>query len=414
MVMFSEMLRFCVRDEHGNTARLRDLAVDLSAHDYPPVTHVVFRSKVRAHLPWEEVVRVDCRHKCIHVTDLAQAVKLQDQPLQQDVLLGRDVMDALILDLANRHSMRANDLWLEAHDDLLEVRAADIGAWALVRRLAHGLLGEGGNRRLVDWRDIEFLRGDPEAAREGGDYHRRVGNLQPSEIARLLDAVPYLHAAELLELLEEHLAADTLEVMRPERQVQVFEEFQEERRIRLLELMAPDNAADLLGRLGPDRARACLEKLDDAYRLRLLDLLRYPDDTAGGIMTNDIVLVESRLSVGRAREAIRERLKSPDFVYYVYVVDDLESQRLEGVVTLRDLLMAETTDSIRDTMRTDVATLDPTMSAEAAARRVADQHLAALPVVDPDGRVVGAITSDAALLQIAPPSMSGNEPRIFT
>jgi len=414
VVMFSHLRRFTVRDEHGADASLRDLSVDLSAHDYPPVARIIFRHNQRAHLGWEEVRRIDLRQRRIIVSDLARATPLADEPLEKSALLDRDVLDALVLDLANRHSMRANDLWLEEHDGKLELRAADISAWAVVRRLGNGLLGHGSHRHLLDWQDVEFLRGDPSAARGGHDYHHRVASLQPSEIARLLDAVPYLHAAELLELVDKELAADTLEVMRPERQVQVFEELMQERRIGLLRLMAPDHAADLLARLGPDRARDDLEALPKQQRERVLELLRYPDNSAGGIMTNDLVLVESHLRVGEARDALRERLLKPDFVYYVYVVDSLEARRLEGVVTLRDLLVAEPRDGLRETMRRGVAILDPLMSADAAAHRVADQHLAALPVVDKDGRLLGTVTADAALLQLAPASMRGAEPRVFT
>src|SRR5205085_11244403 len=104
-------------------------------------------------------------------------------------------------------------------------------------------------------------------------------------------------------------AADTLEVMRPERQVRIFGEFDEQRRTRLLELMAPDTAADLLGRLGPDTAKENLEHLPTAARDKILELLRYADDTAGGIMTNDIVIVEADLNVGQARSALREPLQ---------------------------------------------------------------------------------------------------------
>jgi CBS domain-containing protein len=415
MVMFSKLRRFRLRDEHGAEARLHDLAVDLSGSDYPPVTSVFFRDgRQERALRWDAVTGVDWHTQRIFVPDLSAASDVPPRTLQGDVLLDRDVMDALILDVPNRQSMRANDLWLEQDDRGLWLRAADIGAWAVLRRLGQGLLGHQTQPRLLDWRDVEFLRGDPRAAREGGDYHRRVAALQPAEIARLLDAVPYLHAAELLDLLDESLATDTLEVMRPERQVQVFEELEPARRIRLLQLMAPDNAADLLGRLGPEHARSSLEALEPEQRARVIDLLRYPEDTAGGIMTNDIVLVEANLSVAEARRRIRDELRNPDFVYYVFAVDEVESRHLLGVLTLRDLLVADEHDDVQHVMRRAVETLDPLVSADAAARRVADQHLAALPVVSNDGRVLGAVTADAALLQLAPTSASDELPRVFS
>jgi magnesium transporter len=178
--------------------------------------------------------------------------------------------------------------------------------------------------------------------------------------------------------------------------------------------MAADNAADLLGALGPQAATACLNAMPAERRNMVIDLLRYPEDSAGGIMTNEIVVVPPGLDVSQARQAIRPDLERPDFVYYVYVVDDRESQHLQGVLTLRDLLMADDHAAVRDVMRESVAILDPLLPAIDAARRVAEQHLAALPVVSRDGRLLGAVTADAALVQIAPPSLSADTPRVFT
>ncbi|HYY89318.1 MAG TPA: CBS domain-containing protein [Chloroflexota bacterium] len=416
MVMFSELKRFRLEDERRRRATLHDLAVDLSAADYPPVTRLFFREPANQphELPWESVQRIDSRRCRIVVTDLGAGRAAPAESLKHSVLLDRDVMDAMLLDLANRHAMRANDLWLRHDDGRLWLSAADISPRAVLRRLGRGLLGRGTERHLLDWKHVEFLRGDPRAALEGRDYHRRVANLQPSEIARLLDALPYLHAAELLALISDDFAADTLEVMKPERQTQVFEELDDEQASRLLALMASDHAADLLGRLQPERAERCLEALPPERRASIVDLLRYPADTAGGIMTNQVVTITADMTIGRARHAIRDELREPDFVYYVYVLDDADSRRLAGVLTLRDLLVCDADEPVVDAMQRAVATLDPLIPAEAAARRVADHHLAALPVVGGDGRLLGAITADAALLQISPPSMSGQEPRVFT
>jgi magnesium transporter len=416
MVMLSELRRFRLRDERNAETALFDLSLDLSSEEYPRVTGILFRRSLKqlAELPWDAVRSIDWRARRILVSDLQSARDVDDAALEREVLIDRDMLDALILDIPRRQSMRANDLWLHAEDGNLWLRAADIGPWAVLRRLGHGLLGRGANRRLLDWRDVEFLRGDPRAAREGHDYHRRVAMLQPAEIARLLDAVPYLHAAELLTLIADPVAADTLEVMRPERQVQVFEELDDDQRVRLVQLMAPDNAADLLGRLGPEQARELLDALPSERRDPVIDLLRYPEDTAGGIMTNDIVVVPYDLTIGQAREAIRDRLARPDFVYYVYAVEDMQSRRLKGVLTLRDLVLAADSDRVQDVMRATVTTLDPLMSAMDAARRVADQHLAALPVISNDGRVLGAVTSDVALTQTLPESLAADEPRVFT
>jgi Mg/Co/Ni transporter MgtE len=330
------------------------------------------------------------------------------------VLLTRDVMDALVLDIERVQTMRANDLWLAEDDTGLHLRAADVSPWAVLRRLARGVLGRGAERRLVDWKCLEFLRGDPEAARSGGDYHRRITRLPPVSIAQLASAVPYRHAAELLTLLPDPVAADTLEALPPERQLQVFETLDASQALRLLGLMAPDTATDLVGRLAPDQARWFLERLPTDSAERVLNLLRYPDDTAGGIMTNDVPVVAVQVTISQARGALREQLRSPDFVYHVYAVDSVETRRLEGVFSLRDLLVHEDTCCVGQIMQRDIPAIDPLEPATEAARRVCELHVVALPVVSRDGRLLGAVTVDTALAHVAPSTWRDQTIRIFS
>ena len=120
------------------------------------------------------------------------------------VLLTRDVIDALVLDLHSR-ATRANDLWLEEENGKLLLKAADASSLAILRRLSRGLLGSGPSRAAYDWKYIEFLRGDPNAVKNGAGYHVRIERLPPGEIAGLCSSLPYLHAAELLTLLPDEL-----------------------------------------------------------------------------------------------------------------------------------------------------------------------------------------------------------------
>ncbi len=416
MVLLSEVRRCDLVDGQGRRARLRDLAVDLSTGDYPTVTRLVVRwpDREQRTLPWAAVEATDWRARRVRVADLAAAKPADPGALERAVLLRRDIVDALVLDLGQRSALRANDLELREEGGRLVLSAADVGALAVLRRLFLGRLGLRARPVLHDWKEIEFLRGDIEAARSGADYHRRIAHLPPGQIANLTEAVPYLHAAELLTLLPDPVAADVLEAMTAERQLQVFEELDEAQASSLLALMAPNVAADLVGRLQPEEARRALERLPAPRRERVIDLLRYPADTAAGIMTNDVVTAPPDLTVGEARRTLADRLRDPDFVYFVYVVDDEASRRLRGVLTLRDLLVAEEGRRLEEVMYRHLVTVHALEPADAAAQRVTDSHLAALPVVGREGRLLGAITVDAAIAQIAPQAWSAQAPRVFS
>ena len=341
--MLSELRRQVLVDSHGHKASLEDLSVDLSVGDYPLVTKVLYRKPGRQtmELNWEAVAHADWRHGRLRVLDLEAGRAAPDAALKRTVLLKRDVMDALVLDVANVQTMRANDLWLREHDRQLVLRAADVSPWAVLRRLGRGAFGRGAERRLVDWKDLEFLRGDPAAAASGGDYHRRIGRLPAVGIAQLATDVPYRHAAELLTLLPDDLAADTLEWLPAERQLQVFETLDPDQALRLLALIAPENATDLVGRLEPGEAAWFLERLPPDHSQRVIELLRYPEDSAGGIMTNQIPFAPAGMTVAQARDVLREQLRAPGFAYYIYAVDDLEGRHLEGMLSLRDLLIGD-------------------------------------------------------------------------
>jgi magnesium transporter len=283
----------------------------------------------------------------------------------------------------------------------------------VLRWIARGWLGGDSQAALVKWPDVEFLRGNPAAADREGDCHR-INRLRAPEIARMVDALPYLHAAELLSLTPVPLAADALEIMTLERQVQVFEEIDPEMGARLLTEMAPDAAADLLGWIDPGLAAHYLELVPEGRRERIIVLLGFPPETAGGIMTNDVVTVPANLTVGEARQQLQGPLRVPDFVYYVYVVAAEGVGELLGVMTLRDLLVGKDEQPVTDLMVPHPVTLDPLEPAARAARRLADAQLSALPVVGSNRKLLGALTFDAALRQLAPRSWRDQAPRLFS
>ena len=415
MVMFSELLQYRVTDTHGETTKLADLVISQLDIDHPPITHLIYRAshpRTERVLPWEVVKGIDRAARQVKITDYEQAEEIDT--LESAVRLKHDVLDALILDLQNRRSTRANDLWLEEEGGALRLAAADTSGGAILRRLIRRQSHSIDRQALYDWKYIEFLRGDPQAVQAGARYHGRITRLPPGEIAHLTASVPYLHAAELLSLLPKQLAADTLEVMSPERQLQVFEELEEKFAAQVLTHMAPDRAADIVGHLDIDFAQHYLNHLPKKYAERIVDLLKYPSNTVGGIMTNDIVTVSSHMKIEEARSSLRDRLKEPDFVYFIYVVEDQPPHKLRGVVSLRQFLTADDDQTVEEIMNPYLITLSPFDSPSEAGYRLLNSQLAAMPVIGREGELLGTVTIDAAVSQVAPRSWRAQAPRVFS
>ena len=416
MAMLSKLRYFRLLDDAGGRHALADIAVALLESDYPAVTHFLYRNSEGEPmmLPWHAVKGIDWRYAQINVSNFDAAQSVTEESLRREVLLRRDVIDALVLDLHNRRATRANDLWLEEENGKLLLKAADTSALAVLRRLSRGLFGSGPSRAPYDWKYIEFLRGDPHAVRNGAGYHMRVKRLAPGEIAGLCSLLPYLHAAELLTLLPDTVAADTLAAMAPDRQVQVFGELEDEQAVRLLARMRANDAANLLRRLSVESAKSFLKRLPKARSERFVDLLRYPEATVGGIMTNDMVTLTLDQTIGEARLSLRERLKQTDFTYFLYVVESEASRLLRGTTSLQDLIVADDERRLREIMNIYVTTLDPLEPANTGAYRVLNSHLAAMPVVGREKQLLGIVTVDAAVMQVAPQSWTVQAPKIFS
>jgi CBS domain-containing protein len=447
VVLLTEIVGRAVIDRAGRRGRLTDLAVDLFAGAYPTVTVLLVERRQpeqSCHLiPWADVHTFA---DPIVVEDLDAAPLQSDEALADCEVLKRDVLDALVLDLARERTVRVNDVWLRPDDPpddgqdggeaviggrdgtqpivggrdggRLVVGGVDATPRAIVRRVSgrwpgSSLYGHRQPAQLIDWTDIELLRGDPHRTFPKPGLTPHVARLQPARIADLAEALPYMHAAELLNLLPVSLAADVFEVLEPARQGQVIGELDHERAVAILAEAAPDQVADVLGRLPLDDAKHFLESLPRQRARLVVDLLRYPADTAGGIMTNEVVTVPVGLTVAEAIEYIRPHLARPDLVYYVYAVDAAESRRLQGIVTLRDLLLARPEQQIAQLMNERLVTAMPIEAARDVAYRLADHRLNALPVVDDEGRLLGVVTVDNAITQIAPEAVRKSLPRVF-
>jgi magnesium transporter len=416
MAMLSKLWHFRLLDNAEARYSLADIAVALLESDYPAVTGFLYRNSEgeQMMLPWRAVKGIDWRRGQINVSNFDSAQSVTKESLRKVVLLRRDVLDALVLDLHNRRATRANDLWLEEANGKLLLKAADTTSLAILRRLSRGLFGSGPSRAPYDWKYIEFLRGDPQAVRNGAGYHMRIKRLPPGEIAGLCSLLPYLHAAELLTLLPDEVAADTLTAMLPDKQVQVFGELEDEQAVRLLARMKANDAANLLRRLTVESAKSFLKQLPKARSEKVIDLLRYPEATVGGIMTNDMVTLILDQTVREALLRLRDHLKQTDFTHFLYVVESEANRVLRGTTTLQDLIVADEEHRLNKIMNIYVMTLDPLEPADAGAYRVLDSHLAAMPVIGREKQLLGIVTVDAAVMRVAPQSWRVQAPKIFS
>ena len=412
MVMLTELLRFAVVDKKHRRASFADLCIALLEDDYPPVTHVLFEHKGKLReLEWKHVSDPDPRRRTVQTDDLDSSQAADENG---HVRLGRDLMDALVLDLLGRRTTRVCDLSLLEEDGTLRLKGVDAGVIALLRRVARGWIPRPEASELFDWKYVEFLRGDPAAVDNGAGYRLRINRLPAGEIARLADYIPYLHAAELLRLLPDEKAADVLQAMSVERQLQVIEEFDEDEAVDLLCRMSADLATDLVGRLHIDTMRRYIGKLPAARREKIIELLRYPPPSVGGVMVNELITIPSDKTAKQAQAIVEEQIKKTDLISLVFVIDKESEGKLVGTVSLRELLAADPRKKLENLMDPYLETLDPYESAADAAYRIVGGQLEAMPVTNSQGRLIGAMTISAAVSLIVPITGGAGRLKVFS
>ncbi len=215
------------------------------------------------------------------------------------------------------------------------------------------------------------------------DWADMIQQLDDDELGRLIDLVPGEARVQILVELDPAAAAELLESGTVRHSASILSE------------MDPDDAADVIGEMEDDRAGKVLAALSEADSTTLRELLAYPEDTAGALMTPEFVAIAPTLRADQAIEALRAIAADTEVVNYVYVLD--KQDILLGVLSLRNLVLAQPSALVHDLMIAPAVSISVRSDSQTAAELLRDRNLLALPVVDEDQRLVGVITHDDAL-----------------
>jgi magnesium transporter len=236
---------------------------------------------------------------------------------------------------------------------------------------------------------------------------RQLLREDPSQLSALMEEIHDEDLADLIGLLDEDEAAQVLKTLKAKDAAPIFERLDEDTQEAMVEQlglesiapiaaeMSADDRVDLIEALPDDVGENLLErieKVDPEAAAEVEQLARWPEDSAGGLMTTDYVAVPEDLSVPEVIERIRKAAGEAETVYYVYGLG--KSNRLMGVASLRDLLLASPKAKLSEVMTENVFAVSPDTDQEEVARTMAKYDFAALPVLGPDRKLLGVITFD--------------------
>jgi len=411
VLYFSELVNVPIRGSADErVGRLKDLVVRVREESFPIVIGVVTRSE-GGHsffLPIDATARLSTEGVVLRTS------RVDLRPFQRregEMLLNKDVLDKQIVDVSGRKVVRVNDLQLQQVGGRWRLAGADVSMAALVARLGLRRLAETRlAREVIPWENLEFFASDvpvPLHLR-----HEKIARMHPADIARVIEELSYPQSNELLASLDDEVAADAVEELSPETQAAVLSAMDSERAADILEEMEPDAAADVLGDLEPETAEQLLATMEQEDAEAVKALLAYEDDTAGGLMTSEMVTLPPGTTAGTALARLREDPELPEFVYYLYVVEE-PGDRLRGVVTLRDLVLAPPEAPLETLMIEHLMTGHVDDQALEVARQMAHYHLLALPILDDAGQLLGIVTSDHAMDVLLPEHGRSRVPGVF-
>ena len=222
-----------------------------------------------------------------------------------------------------------------------------------------------------------------------------VKDMNPADAAVLLEELPQSNMPIVFRLLPKELAADAFAYMDGDTQEVLIQGFTEKELDEVMEEMFLDDTVDMIEEMPANVVKRILRHVDEETRKMINQVLNYPKDSAGSIMTMEYVDLKRSMTVEQAFERIRATGLDSETVYTCYVTDS--RRKLEGIVTVRELLLSPKTAVLRDIMETNVKFVSTHTDQEEAARLLSKYDFLALPVVDAEERLVGIVTVDDAI-----------------
>src|SRR5680860_835826 len=371
---FSQLSNKPIWDAKGRRiGRLYDMAIRWDSVS-PQVTGIRYAKDVPALIPIEWVVSWDSAGLRLNTDfDSLQTCPLHDN----ETFIGKWLLDKQIIVL----------------------EAVDIGVRGLFRRLGVEFLLSRIENKFVGSQYIKPLESRTSSLQLTREKEQ-LRQLHPADIADIIEEMNYKQRVKFLDALDAQQAIDALTEMELVTQVEMINQMDEDRASDILEEMPADQAADILGELSSEKSEELLRLMesDDAEDVR--ELMQYEEDTAGSLMTTEYIGLPFWLTAEQAIDELRRLAPDAETIYYLYVVD--EQEILEGVLSLRELIIASPETPLKDLMHTKIVKISAYDDHEKVTDTIHKYGLLAVPVVNEQDQVLGIITVDDVLELLMP------------
>ncbi|HEY1238948.1 MAG TPA: CBS domain-containing protein [Bryobacteraceae bacterium] len=401
ILFFTELVSMPVYDVKGRRiGRVRDAAL-------VPLVH---SSRIDRYLVGGEDTWLTVRFDQIRSIGLKEGIYLSDEhltPYHDDeymLRLGRDLLDQQIIDVTGRKVVRVTDLTLDVRHndtrDLLVVSDVDIGIRSILRRLFQGVLPPLWIRwvqkpvppKSIRWEFCNVVEPDPLRRLRLNISYQKLEAIHPADLADIVEDLGPAEREAIFETLDSEVAAETLSEVDPKMQASILESLEPEKAADIVEEMSPDEAADALSELEEEASDDILEEMDSEPKTDVEELLEYEEDTAGGMMNTEYVVLHDGATVSEAMEILKGSEELIENLNVVFLID--EEERLSAAVPVARLLLAPGEARLKEWATETLLQVTVEEHQDRVLELFDKYNLLTLPVVDENGKLTGVITAD--------------------
>jgi len=397
---FSQVQGKPILDNGGRlVGRLRDMAMRWD-NICPRVTGIKYAKNVQSHIDINEIEQWN-----EHGIKLKGKLEEERFKLLQDdeIYVNKWLMDKQIIDLKGSKLVRVNDIRLSwvRHGESAEIIlvAFDIGVRGLFRRLGAEYLVKKLKNNFINWQHVKPLENRTASLRLRQEQDQ-LRQLHPADIADIIEDLDYQERSDFIDDLGKEIAAEALAEVNLETRVEIIEHLDSVLASDILKEMPPDEAADILVELSAKKSSELLDLMEPDEAEDVRELLSYAENTAGALMTTEYIAFSPYMTAEETINRLRELAPSAETIYYLYVVN--EKEVLQGVLSLRDLIIAHPQTALNGIMRTKVITVNHSDDHRKVLEVVSKYNLLAVPVVDEQGAILGIVTVDDVLETLVP------------
>jgi len=326
-------------------------------------------------------------------------LELNNGEVANGLLLVESILDKQIVDLNGRKLVRVNDVRLATLPAGTFAVAVDIGIEGLLRRIGISipikrflsLFKVNIPAKFILWEDVQAIDFSNLNIKLSKSY-AKLHTLHPSDLADILEDLGKKSSTSVFSALDEEKAADVLEEMETQTQIHIVESLPVNKVADVFEKMPADEVADILDEIEDEKAEMLLKEMDSESSQEVRELLEYPDNSAGGLMTKDVLSFKAELTVDEVIRELRIRKPEPSELYTLFVTE--KNDELVGTFDLRDLVVAQPETSINQIMKSEPVFLYDDQRIDDIAETISKYNLLAVPVVDKNNQLQGMVVVD--------------------